>query len=128
MPKRTLQIVSTAYRATIEEQDDPVLWLSLAMKGQGGAPDVLLSGHAVNYGVAGQEVAGLTFGSRTMRHPVRLAEDVARLMEKGVTVYVVEEDVARRGLTLPGLIPGLKPVANAALPRLFAAYDQVWHW
>ena len=128
MPKRTLQIVSTAYRATIEEQDDPVLWLAHAMKANNGAPDVLLSGHAVNYGVPGQEVSGLTFGSRTMRHPVKMAEDVARMMEKGVTVYVVEEDVARRGLTLPDLIPGLKPVATAALPRLFAAYDQVWHW
>ena len=125
---KALNIIETAYRATIEEQDDPVLWLAHAMKANNGAPDVLLTGHAVNYGLPGQEVAPLTFGARTQRQTVRIADDLARMMEKGITVYVVEEDVARRGLAPGDLLPGLKPVATAALPRLFAAYDQVWHW
>ena len=32
---KTLQIIRTAYRATIEEQDDTVVWITRAMRGAG---------------------------------------------------------------------------------------------
>ena len=32
---KTLQVVTHAYRCTIEEQDDPIVWISRAMKGAG---------------------------------------------------------------------------------------------
>ena len=35
MSKRQLHIVDGAYRATLEEQDDPVVWLCHAMRGAG---------------------------------------------------------------------------------------------
>ena len=46
--KRTLQIVTSAYRCNVEEQDDPVLWIAQVMKGAGADLDVLLEGNAVN--------------------------------------------------------------------------------
>ena len=128
MAKKILQIVDTAYRATLEEQDDPVLWLATSLKGNGLELDVLLRGNAVNYLVKAQDAAGLQFGERRQTQPPRLADDVRRLLDKGVTVYYVEEDTRRRGLETSELIEGARPVAAHALAELITGYPQVWNW
>jgi len=128
MPKRILQVVDSAYRATLEEQDDTVLWITQAMKGAGGDLSVLLRGSAVNYAVRGQDASGLAFGGKRQTQPPRLAEDVAKLVEKGIEVFVVSDDLAERGLERGDLIAGPKAVSREELPQLFAPYDMVWHW
>ena len=128
MALKVLNIVETAYRATLEEQDDTILWISAAMKGAGADIDVLLRGNAVNYGVKGQDASGLRFGDKTQTHPPRLDDDVRRLIDKGVKVYVVADDVAERGLERTDLVEGLQSVSRAGIARLCADYDQVWHW
>ena len=128
MAKKILQVVETAYRATLEEQDDTVVWLAHAMKGAGANLDVLLRGNAVNYTAQGQDASGLAFGDRKQTQPPQVAKDVASLLEKGVKVFVVEDDVAERGLDRSKLIPGPALVSRADLPKLFGAYDQIWHW
>ena len=125
---KTLQIVESAYRATLEEQDDTVVWITHAMKGAGAELDLLLRGNAVNYAAKGQDASGLAFGAKKQTQPPRIADDVAKLVEKGCQVYIVEEDVAERGLERGDLISGLKPVSRNGLPKLFASYDRVWHW
>src|SRR5206468_8180857 len=62
MAKKTLNIVESAYRAVMEEQDDTILWLLAAMQGAGAEHTVVLRGNAVNYAVAGQGVPGLVVG------------------------------------------------------------------
>ena len=128
MAKKVLSIVATAYRATLEEQDDTILWLSHALKGAGADLDVLLRGNAVNYAVRDQDASGLAFGERRQTQPPRIDEDVAKLGTKGVRVFIVGDDLRDRGISVDDLVPGVHPIARAELPGLFGRYDQVWHW
>ena len=128
MSKNILQIVETAYRATLEEQDDPVLWLATSLKGNGVTLDVLLRGNAVNYLVRDQDASGLQFGGKRQTQPPRLAHDIENLIGKGVAVYYLEEDLGVRGIERSEILEGARPIARHALTELVTAYDQVWSW
>jgi sulfur transfer complex TusBCD TusB component (DsrH family) len=125
---KVLQMVSCAYRATIEEQDDTILWLTQAMKGAGGELDVLLSGNAVNYAIAGQDASGLAFGDWRQTQPPRVDDDIARMLAKGIEVFAVTDDLADRGLADATLIKGVHRVPRSEVARLMTAYDRVWRW
>jgi sulfur relay (sulfurtransferase) DsrF/TusC family protein len=125
---KALNIIESAYRATIEEQDDTIVWLNHALKGAGADIGVVLCGNAVNYAVRGQDASGLAFGDWRQTQPPRIADDIAALVAKGVAVYVMNEDLARRGLGPGDLVGGVERIAQDRLPSLFAAHDQVWHW
>lgn len=125
---KALNIVASAYRATIEEQDDTIVWLSHAMKGAGASIDLLLRDNAVNYAVRGQDASGLAFGHWKQTEPPRIAHDVASLIAKGATVYALTEDLAERGLAREHLIDGIEPIDLPALAQLLARYERVWHW
>ena len=43
-------------------------------------------------------------------------------------MYIVEEDLAERGIASNELVPGVKLVSRKALPALFAEYEIVCHW
>jgi intracellular sulfur oxidation DsrE/DsrF family protein len=128
MASKVLQVIETAYRCNTEEQDDPIVWITHAMKGTGATLDVLLRGNAVNYAVRGQDAAGLSFGGRAQTQPPRIDEDLASLVGKGVDVYVVADDVTERGIESAELVKGVKTVGRAGVPRLFGSYDRIWCW
>lgn len=128
MAKKILHVVETAWRATLEEQDDPVLWLAQALRKGGAESHVLLRGNAVGYAVKEQDASGLAFGARRQTQPPRIPEDLARLRGLGATVYVVDEDLEERGIRPSDLVGGVERVGEEALPRLFAEHEQVWHW
>ena len=124
---RILNLVETAYRGTLEEQDDTVLWLSRALKGAGADLTVVLRGNAVNYAVR-QACPPLAIGSAIIKHPARPNDDLTQLLAKGVKVYVIREDLAERGIGEDRCVAEAQPLARAEVVDLMESHDQVWHW
>ena len=125
---KTLQVLETAYRATLEEQDDTIVWLSHAMKGAGGDLDLLLTGNAVCYAVAEQRAPPLTLGGWTQSHAANLGADVAALAAKGVPVYAIEEDLEERGLLDARLLESLTVVPHRSCHACSRSIPRVWKW
>jgi sulfur relay protein TusB/DsrH len=124
---RILNLVETAYRGTLEEQDDTVLWLSRALKGAGADLTVVLRGNAVNYAVR-QACPPLAIGSAIIKHPARPNDDLTQLLAKGAKVYVIREDLAERGIGEDRCVAEARPLARAEVVDLMESHDQVWHW
>jgi len=125
---KVLNIVTSAYRGTLEEQDDTIIWLTHAMRGAGAEIDVLLQGSAVNYLVRGQDASGLRFGAWEQTQPPRLDDDLAKLVEKGAKLYAVREDLAERGIAEAPLMDGFETIGRRDLARLLNRYERVWQW
>ncbi len=129
MAKKTLNIVESAYRAVMEEQDDTILWVLAAMQGAGAEHTVVLRANAVNYAVAGQGAPGMSVGKWTHAQPPKMDRDVADLIEKRkMAVYVIEEDVAQRGIERGELMSGIKLLPRSALPGLCEEHTVVSLW
>lgn len=125
---KILSIVETPYRATLEEQDDTILWFNHSLRNADADVSLLLRGSAVNYAVQGQDASGLALGHCTLAHPPQIDRDLARLQAAGVAVFVVDEDLRERALAGARLIPGLETVKRNELPALLERFDRVWHW
>ena len=125
---KVLNIIETAYRATLEEQDDTIVWLSHALMGAGTELDILLQGNAVNYVVIAQQVAGLKIGTCQQTQPPRIPDDIKGLLDKGCKVYVVSEDLDDRGIETAMMLDGVSVVNRSEVAGCFERYQQVWHW
>lgn len=125
---KLLNIVSSGYRATIEEQDDTVVWLTQCLRNAGADVDLLLQDAAVNYPVSGQAVEPVTFGGRTQSHAPDVHGQIRDFVGNGSSVFVVEEDLDERRIERRKLLQEVELVARKDLPNLLSRYDQVWHW
>jgi sulfur transfer complex TusBCD TusB component (DsrH family) len=125
---RALHIVESAYRGTLEEQDDTILWLAHCVRAAGAELSVLLKDNAVNYILTGEDSSGLSFGGWRQTRPPQIAAQVAALIANDVQVHAVAEDVAQRGLIEAPRISGVRLVRRKELVSLFEAHDQLWHW
>jgi len=123
-----LNIVSSGYRATLEEQDDTIVWISHAMRNAGAEIDLLLQDAAVNYPVQGQSVDPVTIGARAQRSAPDVHGQIRSFVGNGSAVYVVGEDLDERGIDRRKLLQEVKIVARKDLPKILSGYDRVWHW
>jgi hypothetical protein len=129
MAKKTLNILESAYRAVMEEQDDTILWLLAAMKGAGADHTIVLRGNAVNYAVRGQETTPLKVGTWQQTHSPRMDVDLLDVMEKrGMPVHVIEEDLAERGISREELVAGVHMLPRKGLASLMTGFAIVSHW
>lgn len=124
---KVLNIVETAYRATLEEQDDTVLWLSHALKNAGAELSVLLRGSAVSYLVE-QECPPLPIGSTGVNHPPRPNEELLALKDGGAQLFAVGEDIEERGINREKCIDGVEIIGRSEVASLLEGHDQIWHW
>ena len=125
---RYLSVVETAYRATVEEQDDTGVWFTRAIQGAGAEVALLLCGDGVSYAQRGQNAGGLRFGTREVRIPPELDRDLDAMVSRGTRVYVVKEDLAARGIPEASLLPGLERVTRNQIGHLFADHDRILYW
>src|SRR5262249_11263931 len=122
-----MSIIDSAYRATIEEQDDTALWFTHAMKNGGADVAILLRGDAVNYAVQNQDAKGLRFGTRAVKGP-DMVRDVKALVDKKIPLYVVADDVAERGIQASQLISGIEQISRGGVAKLIEAHDRIVSW
>ena len=125
---KVLNIISCGYRATLEEQDDTVVWITQAISRAGAEVDVLLRASAVNYVVEGQAVSPLAIGGRVQSHAPDVHGQVRDLAERGAGIFVLEEDLAAYGLDGAARLDRAQVVPTAELATLVSRYDRVWHW
>lgn len=122
-----LSIIDTAYRANIEEQDDPHVWFTQAMKNGGAEVSILLRGDAVTYVARGQDASGLSFGSRTVKGP-NLTRDLKAVVDKHIALFVVADDLVDRGIATSALLPGVELVQRKDVARLIESHDRLISW
>jgi len=125
---KVLNIVETAYRATLEEQDDTILWLSQSFHHAGVDISVLLRGNAVNYLVKAQTPFNLQFGTWKQTQPPALDRDLERMIAKDISVYAIANDIQERALPSDRLIEGVSLIQINQITELFEQFDHVWHW
>ena len=125
---RTLSICEQGYRATVEEQDDTIIWLTHMLRTSEVNTGLLLRGTAVNYASTRQVPTAVSFGDWIQRHPADLARDLERFIDDRGRVYATAEDLRRYGVAEDQLVDGVDVVDWSGIVRLCVEHDLIFNW
>jgi hypothetical protein len=125
---KTLSICEQGYRASAEEQDDTIVWITHMLRKSETETSLLLRGSAVNYANASQGAPPLSFGDWTQRHPANLARDLARFIADGGKVFASGEDLSRYGLEDAELVAGVEVVDWGGVVSLMQEHPIIMNW
>jgi hypothetical protein len=124
-----LCICDQGYRASVEEQDDTVIWLThMLQKEENFQTALLLRGSAVNYANKAQKSVGVTFGSWVQQNPADFPRDIARYRAEGGRVQAVRADHNARGLSDADLIEGIQVIDKRQIAGLVSEFENVSFW
>jgi sulfur relay (sulfurtransferase) DsrF/TusC family protein len=126
--KRSLAIVERAHRGLVEEQYGHILWLSRIIRKMRAEHGLLLRGNASLAALRGQRSVSIDYGHLTLDTVSNPWKTVECLVEDGVAVYVVNEDLERLRLTAKPLIQGVVSLDRLQVVELFKSYDCIWYW
>ena len=101
--------------------------LTQALAKAGGQMSVVLRGNAVNYAVAAQNPKGVTIGKLEIENPVAPTREIARMKSAGIPVYLIREDLERRGIAASAVVGDVEMVSQGQLAGLCGKFEQVWH-
>lgn len=125
---KVLQVVEQAFRTLVEEQDDTILWLTQSMHGAGADLLMLLAGHCTYYAVQKKRQPQLTLGNWQQHEPADLVLDLDSMLQKGIPIYVIKEELEERGLADLPIHPGISVIKRTDLVKLYEQVDQIWQW
>jgi hypothetical protein len=125
---KVLSVIDSAYRASLEEQDDAGLWFSAAVAKAGVEITLLLTGNAVNYATTGHSSKPLKLGGGEIAHPMDPNVDIKRAAGFGCTTFFVKEDAQERGIEPSMLMDGVEGISRDGLADFVDKFDDVWHW
>lgn len=98
------------------------------MLGAGADLQLLLSGLGVHYATQTRRQPALRFDDWQQKESADISRDIANLIDTGVPVFAVREDLAARRLSELPLINGVELVSRQSLANIYEGVDQVWHW
>jgi len=128
MAKKVCSIIDTAYRATLEEQDDTAVWFNHILRQSGADITLLLTGNAVNYAVREQQPPALRFGTASIDFPPRLDQDLQKAAQAGVKLVLMRDDAEMHGIPSQALMPEVEQISREQLADFLNEFDLVWHW
>lgn len=125
---KVLQVIQSAFRTLVEEQDDTIIWLCENLHTAGADMSILLSGQASYYAVQSKPQPAIKVGAWQQTQPANIVRDIANLVDFKVPVYVLQEDLAERGLSNKPRLPGIQQLTRPELTNLYESFDQIWQW
>ena len=125
---KVLNIVESAFRTLVEEQDDTILWLTQSLARAGADISILLKGNASIYPFVTEPIPALELGDWKQTSPANLSHDLYRIFQDRIQLYVIEDEVVTRGYDVEDLPAGVTPLIRNQLPGLYDSADVIWHW
>ena len=125
---KILSIVSTAFRATLEENDDAALWLSLAVAKEGAELSLLFRGNAVIYTMQRRNPTVVEVPELALKTTWLPQTQIQTALGLGVACYSVREDMLARGIDPNSVSAGIVCIDEADVADLLQEHDSLWHW